>query len=111
LNEGGHILLSTPDLKKYDHLYSSDKINQQNWDWPLKRIYKDAPKSFYFSIFSHSLPGKLQWDYDAEGLIYQLERSGKFKNITEIPLDENLANSPFNHNKAWEDVYVMAQLK
>lgn len=112
LNKDGYILISTPDLKKYVHLYASDKINQQNWDWPLKRIEKDAPKSFYFSIFSHSMPGEAhKWDYDAEGLMYQLERSGKFKNIMEIPLDDDLANSPFTHNRAWEDVCVMAQLK
>lgn len=111
LNKDGYILISTPDLIKYIGFYLSGKI-KDNFDWSLNRIAKDSPNSFYFSIFSHSLlHEKHEWCYDAEGLIYQLEQSGKFKNITEISLVNELANIPFTHNRPNEDVCVVAQLK
>lgn len=112
LKKDGYILISTPDLKKYVNLYAADKIKDQNWDWPLKRIDKNSPKSFYFSVFAHSMIGEShKWCYDAEGIIYQLERSGMYTNIREIALDDELANCPFTHNRPWEDVTVLAQLK
>ncbi|CAG4999667.1 hypothetical protein DYBT9275_02275 [Dyadobacter sp. CECT 9275] len=111
LNEDGYILISTPDLRKYVGFYLSGQI-RENYNWALKRIPKDSPDSFYFSIFSHSLPfEKHEWCYDAEGLIYQLESSGKFKNVREITLEDELANIPFTHNRPSEDVCVVAQLK
>lgn len=111
LNKDGYVLISTPDLKKYIEFYLSGKI-RENYDWALNRIPKDSPNSFYFSIFSHSLPfEKHEWCYDAEGLMYQLEQSGRFKNIREITLDDELANIPFTHNRPSEDVCVVAQLK
>ncbi len=110
LNKDGYILLSTPDLRKYVEFYLSGQI-RDNYDWALNRIPKDSPNSFYFSIFSHSLPfEKHEWCYDAEGLIYQLERSGKFRNIRELTLDDDLANIPFTHNRPNEDVCVIGQL-
>ena len=111
LKEGGYILISTPDLKRYVHLYLSNKINE-NFDWALNRIDKNSPNSFYFSIFSHSMVyEKHEWCYDAEGLIYQLNRSDKFKNIVEITLNDKLANIPFTHNRPEQDVCVLAQLR
>lgn len=110
LNKDGYILVSTPDLRKYVGFYLSGQI-RENYDWALNRISSDSPNSFYFSIFTHSLPfEKHEWCYDAEGLIYQFERTGKFKNITEITLESELANIPFTHNRPSEDVCVLAQL-
>jgi SAM-dependent methyltransferase len=111
LNKDGYILITTPDLKKYVHLYLSGKI-KQNFDWALNRIDKDSPDSFYFSVFTHSMLYESHcWCYDAEGLIYQLKRTDKFKNITELPLTHELANIPFTHNRPHEDVCVLAQIK
>jgi predicted SAM-dependent methyltransferase len=111
LNKDGYILISTPDLRKYVHLYLTDRI-KENFDWALNRIDKNSPNSFYFSIFSHSmLHEKHEWCYDAEGLIYQLNRTNKYKNIAEISLSDNLANIPFTHNRPNQDVCVLAQLK
>jgi predicted SAM-dependent methyltransferase len=111
LNTDGYILISTPDLKRYIQLYLSGKI-RENFDWALKRIDSDSPNSFYFSIFSHSmLFEKHEWCYDAEGLIYQLERTAKFKEIQEIKLTDALANVPFTHKRPNEDVCIIAKLK
>lgn len=110
LNKDGYVLISTPDLKKYIEFYLSGQI-RDNYKWALNRIPQDSPNSFYFSIFSHSLPfEKHEWCYDAEGLIYQLERSGKFKNIRELTLEDELSNIPFTHNRPNEDVCIIGQL-
>lgn len=110
LNPGGYVLISTPDLKKYIDFYQTGQI-RDNYEWALNRIPKDSPNSFYFSIFSHSLPfEKHEWCYDAEGLIYQLRQSGRFSSIREISLDDELANIPFTHNRPSEDVCVIGQL-
>ena len=111
LKDDGYILISTPDLRKYINFYLTGQI-RENYDWALNRIPKDSPNSFYFSIFSHSLPfEKHEWCYDAEGLIYQLERTGKFKNIRELLLDDEFSNIPFTHNRPNEDVCVIGQFK
>lgn len=111
LNKDGYVLISTPDLRKYVAFYLSGQI-RDGFDWALNRIPKDSPNSFYFSIFSHSLPfEKHEWCYDAEGLIYQLERSDKFKNIRELTLEDELTSIPFTHNRPSEDVCVIAQLQ
>ncbi|RDB04332.1 methyltransferase domain-containing protein [Runella aurantiaca] len=111
LNKDGYILISTPDLRKYIGFYLSGQI-RNNFDWALNRIPKDSPNSFYFSVFSHSLPfEKHEWCYDAEGLLYQMETVGKFKNAREITLEDEMANIPFTHNRPNEDVCVLAQLK
>lgn len=110
LSKNGYILISTPDLKKYIEFYLSGQITE-NFEWALHRIPKESPKSFYFSIFSHSLlHEKHEWCYDAEGLIYQLAYSRKFKNIQEISLTHPWTNIPFTHNRPNEDVCVVAQL-
>jgi predicted SAM-dependent methyltransferase len=110
LNPGGYVMISTPDLRKYIGFYLTGQI-RENYDWALNRISKDSPDSFYFSIFTHSLPfEKHEWCYDAEGLIYQLRQSGAFQNIRELGLDDEWANIPFTHNRPNEDVCVVAQL-
>ncbi|GAB3513197.1 hypothetical protein GCM10027341_54910 [Spirosoma knui] len=110
LNPDGYILISVPDLRKYIGFYLTDQI-RNNYDWALNRIKKDSPNSFYFSVFTHSVQHERhEWCYDAEGLIYQLERTKKFKAIRELALTDELANIPFTHNRPNEDVCVIAQL-
>lgn len=111
LNKDGYILITTPDLNKFISLYINDNIKDY-YDWASTRIEKESPKSFYFSIFTHSvLHEQHKWCYDAEGLMYQLSRSGCFYNISEIKLNDKLANIPFTHNRPIEEVCVFAQLK
>lgn len=111
LKTDGYILISTPDLNKFIGMYLNSEIRNY-YDWAKERIDVDSPDSFYFSIFTHSvMHEKHEWCYDAKGLIYQLEKSGKFKNIQELSLDNELANIPFTHNRPIEDVCVLAQLK
>ncbi len=111
LNKDGYILITTPDLNKFISLYINDNIKEY-YDWAQTRIDKASPKSFYFSIFTHSvLHEQHKWCYDAEGLMYQLKSSGSFYNISEIKLDDKLANIPFTHNRPIEDVCVFAQLR
>lgn len=110
LYDDGYLLITTPDLKKHISLYLSGNI-RENFDWALRRINPESPDSFYFSVFAHSMRfEEHKWCYDAEGLIYQLNRSGKFKNIIEIKLGDELANIPFTHNRPKEDVCVVGQL-
>lgn len=111
LNPDGYILITTPDLRKYADFYASGNIRHQ-FPWALTRIDKESPDSFYFSIFSHSMPFEAHhWCYDAEGLIYQLAQTNQYKNIQEVKLHDELANMPFTHNRPHEDVCVIAQLK
>lgn len=110
LNKDGYILITTPDLRRFVHMYLSGTINRN--DWSLTRVAKDAPESFYFSVFAHSLLHEQhKWCYDAEGLLYQLNSTVKFYNVREIKLSDDLANIPFTHNRPDEDVCVMGQLK
>jgi predicted SAM-dependent methyltransferase len=111
LDKGGQILMSTPDLNKYIQLYLSKRI-KENYNWALRRVESDSPDSFFFSIFTHSMPyEKHEWCYDAEGLIYQLKKTNKFKDIREIKINDDLANIPFTHKRPNEDVCVIATVK
>lgn len=110
LKPDGYILITTPDLKRFVHMYLAGTISDN--EWALNRINKNSPASFYFSIFAHSmLYEQHKWCYDAEGLLYQLNATDKFKNMRELPLNDELSNIPFTHNKPGEDVCVIAQLK
>ena len=110
LNPEGYILMTTPDLRKYISMYLNRTISK-NSEWALRRIQPDSPDSFFFSVYAHSLNyEKHEWCYDAEGLIYQLTRTQKFKNIREIVLGDELANIPFTHNRPKEDVCIIGQL-
>lgn len=110
LNHDGYILISAPDLRKYMAMYLQGSI-KEDYDWALKRINPDSPDSFFFSMFTHSVPyEEHKWCYDSEGLIFQLNKCGKFKNIEEIKLTDELSNIPFTHNRPKEDVCVIGQL-
>jgi len=111
LQEGGFILITTPDLKKFISIYLNGTI-RNDFNWALKRISPDSPDSFFFSMYAHSMRyEEHKWCYDAEGLIYQLKKTGKFKNIWEIKLSDDWANVPFTHNRPKEDVCVIGQIQ
>jgi len=114
MRRGAYIVITTPDLKIHIRKYLNNQY--KNWKvfswWAHKRIVKNAPNSFYFSVFAHSLPHQPhKWCYDKEGLLYQLKRSGKFKKIRELKKSDPLASIPFTHNRPEEDVCVIANLK
>jgi predicted SAM-dependent methyltransferase len=110
LKPGGYILITTPDLRKWIHLFLAGKV-KENFPWALRRVKEDSPDSFFFSVFAHSMPYEPhKWCYDSDGLIYQLKQTGKYENIRELKLDDILSNVPFTHNRPDEDVCVIANL-
>lgn len=114
LEKDGYILISTPDLKIHINKYLNNEY--KNWKgfkwWANKRIPENAPNSFYFSIFAHSMPFEQhKWCYDYEGLEFILRGVGEFENIKELKVTDELADIPFTHNRPEEDVCVIAQKK
>lgn len=112
LNKDGYILITTPDLRIHIQKYLND--DYKNWKgfkwWANRRISENAPNSFYFSIFAHSMPFEQhKWCYDYEGLEFILKESNEFKNIKELKINNELAEIPFTHNRPEEDVCVIAQ--
>jgi hypothetical protein len=112
LNSKGYLLISIPDLNIFVKRYRHKNLHS-NWsfaEWARTRIPEDAPQCFYFSVFSHSVLYQPHlWCYDKEGLIYQLNKSGKFINIKRIRLFDNLCNIPFTHNRPLEDLCLLSQ--
>ncbi len=112
LNQYGYILITVPDLRIHIDKYLKDEY--KNWSgfkwWATKRIPENAPNSFYFSIFAHSMPFEQhKWCYDYEGLEFVLKKSREFKNIKELKINDELASTPFTHNRPEEDVCIIAQ--
>lgn len=114
LRKNGIILITTPDLKIHIKKYLNN--GYKNWEnfkwWANKRIPKDAPNSFYFSIFAHSMlyePHK--WCYDYEGLKYLLESIKEYKNIKELKVSDSLSNYPFTHNRPEGVICIIANRK
>ena len=111
LKKNGVILITVPNLKIHIEKYLNDEY--KNWKgfkwWANKRIPEDAPNSFYFSIFSYSMPYEShKWCYDFEGLKYLLELTDEYKNIKELKVNDPLAKVPFTHNRPEEDVCTVA---
>lgn len=111
LKPNGIITISTPDLKVHIDRYLKNKYKE--WDgfkwWANKRIPDNAPNSYYFSIYAHSMPWEEhKWCYDNEGLKCQLRDTGKYRNIKELKLTDKLANIPFTHGRPEEDVCFIA---
>jgi predicted SAM-dependent methyltransferase len=111
LNDEGYLLISVPDLKIYVKNYLKRSLHTMSYrEWALRRIPAEAPQSFYFSIFTHSMPYEAHlWCYDEEGLKYQLSRKGKFRNIKRLSLFDPLSEIPFTHNRPDEDLCILAQ--
>jgi len=114
LDPGGYLLITTPDLRVHAQTYLNgsykDNAPMEPYNqYARTRIPEDAPNSFYFSVFAHSLPyEKHLWCYDFEGLEYQLNRTGLFDDIQEIGWEHALAACPFTHNRPEHDVCVLA---
>jgi predicted SAM-dependent methyltransferase len=115
LSSGGFLLISTPDLRVHARIYLNGgyKENPRIESFNIcayKRILKDAPDSFYFSMFAHSLLyEKHLWCYDFEGLKYLLDKADLFEDIQEIGFEHPFASFPFTHNRPEEDVCVLAR--
>lgn len=114
LKKDGLLILTVPDLKKNVNQYLTGRY--KHWKdfkrWALKRIPKDAPVSFYFSIFSHSLPvTRHLWCYDLEGLKYILNLTKRFSKIQYLDLNDKRASIPFTHNRPQEDLCIIAYRK
>lgn len=112
LKKEGIILITVPDLQVNIQKYIRKEYKDWkvfNW-WAWKRIPKNSPESFYFSVFAYSLqitPHK--WCFDYEGLRYILKATRLFKNIKSIKLNNKLASVPFTHNKPEEDLCIIAK--
>lgn len=112
LNEDGYLLISCPDIDIVINSYQHNNIQKLNGGWGIERFDQNAPDSFYFSIFTHSVLSEPHlWCYNAEGLSYQLGRSGKYKNIEILGLDNTKSAIPFTHNRPQQDVVILAQRK
>jgi predicted SAM-dependent methyltransferase len=117
LNSGGLLLITTPDLRIHARTYLSTgykgNVRMEAYNSAArKRIAEDAPDSFYFSVFAHSLLyEKHLWCYDYDGLEYLLNKTELFEQIEEIGLEHPFASFPFTHNRPEEDVCVLARRK
>jgi predicted SAM-dependent methyltransferase len=115
LNQGGYLLISTPDLRIHARTYLSGayKNNPEMESFNKcahRRIKEDSPDSFYFSMCAYSLLYERHlWCYDFEGLKYMLNETGAFYDILEIGVDHPFASFPFTHNRPEEDVCVLAR--
>ena len=114
LNDDGYILITVPDLKIFVDRYRRNCLDT-SWtfkDWAETRIARGSPQSYYFSIFTHSvLYQSHHWCYDEKGLIYALEKTNLFKDIKRLSLFDSLSEIPFTHNRAWEDLCIIAKKK
>ena len=110
LNEGGKVLITVPDLSKYVKRYRRGTLDFY-WsfaEWAQTRVKKNAPQSFYFSIFTHSVPHQAHhWCYDKQGLKYQIERSISPEKIEFLSVFDKRSNIPFTHNRPLEDLCVL----
>jgi predicted SAM-dependent methyltransferase len=114
LNQGGYLLVTVPDLKIFVDRYRRNCLDV-SWsftDWAETRIEKGSPQSDYFSIFTHSvLYQSHHWCYDEAGLINSINKKGLFQDVKRMSLFDKLAEIPFTHNRAWEDLCVIATKK
>src|SRR6266496_994416 len=105
LKKGGYIVITVPDLKIYIRKYLNDefRLRPDFTQWANFRVGADAPNSAFFSIFTHGGDNPHKWCYDYEGLKFQLKRTKQFTNIKQLKPDDELANTPFTHNRPTED--------
>lgn len=114
LNPDGFLLITVPDLRKFIKYYKKNSFKKLYtfYHWALNRIQKNAPSSFFFSIYTHSLLHEQhKWCYDEEGLKYVIDNTGIYKNIKTLTFKDKLANQPYTHNRPLEDICVIANLK
>lgn len=112
LSDDGYLLITVPDLRLIAKRYQRNCMDV-SWnftEWAENRIEKGSPQSYYFSIFTHSLPHQAHlWCYDEEGLTHALKKTGLFKNIQCLSPYHRFAEIPFTHNRPAEDLCIIAQ--
>jgi len=114
----GYLLITVPDLRIHAKAY----LHRHSWaqhylKFAQTRIPSDAPPSFAFSVFAHQYGyseidhrGEAhKWCYDYEGLEYQVQRVGAYKNIRKLGLFDPLTEVPFTHNRPAQDACLIAQ--
>ena len=115
LNPGGYLLITVPDLRVHIRAYLRDEYKtglrlESFRSWARRRVAEDAPASFYFSIFTHSMTYESHlWCYDFEGLSYIVKQTSSFGEVQELGLDHPLASFPFTHNRPDEDLCLLAR--
>lgn len=110
LKKDGILLITVPDLRVHIRRYLRNgyKTSGFRW-WAHRRIPVNSPSSFYFSVFTHSMPYEQhRWCYDYEGLHYQIKASGAYRAIRHLDYKHPLASYSFTHNRPDEDVCAMA---
>jgi len=118
LRPGGYLLINVPDLAVHIQSY----FDGYRWmgpfvDFSRGRIPQGAPPSFLFAFHVHQggyapqmVPGDAhKWCYDYAGLKFQIDRSGLFEWVQQLGLLHPDANIPFTHNRAHEDLCVLAR--
>ncbi len=112
LNDDGWLLITVPDLETMVNMYRHKSLDIPSAfaEWAETRVEKGSPQSFYFSIFTHSLPHQAHyWCFDQEGMEYAINQSGLFKNVKCLGPFNKLADVPFTHNRPGEDLCIIAQ--
>ena len=114
LEENGILLITVPDLRKFISMYKKSTIKEssQFQRWAQTRVDENAPNSFYFSVYTHSLPHQSHlWCYDKEGLKYIVENSLKNVKTKFLSVWDKRANIPFTHNRPFEDLCIIITKK
>ena len=89
------------------YIYNSWKSYRK---WAEKRIPKNSPESFFFSVFCYNLPiTPHNWCYDSKGLKFLIKLTGKFRNIKELKYNNKLSSYPFTHNRPEEDLCIISK--
>ena len=118
LEPDGYLLMTVPDLRIHIRAYFNHYRHMSYFvRYAKRRIPEDAPSSFLFSFHAHQFgyapveePGQVhKWSYDWEGLLYQLQKADRFKNIRRLDLLDPWASMPFTHKMPLEDLCVVAQ--
>ena len=91
---------------------STIKESSQFQIWAQTRVDKNAPNSFYFSVYTHSSPHQSHlWCYDKEGLKYIVEKSLKNIKTEFLSVWDKRPNIPFTHNRPFEDLCIIITKK
>ena len=114
LADDGIVLITVPDLNKFISMYQKGTIKEPSpfQLWAERRVGKDAPKSFYFSVFTHSLPHQSHlWCYDKKGLDFVVKKSLGNVYTEFLSIWDRRSSIPFTHNRPLEDLCVLIKKK
>ena len=114
LADDGIMLITVPDLSKFITMFKKGIIKEpsQFQRWAETRVEKNAPDSFYFSVFTHSLPHQCHlWCYDKDGLDYIIKTSLGDVSTQFLTVWNKRSSIPFTHNRPLEDLCVLITKK